>query len=489
MDMTSKEAEIDELLSRGVGNFFDPEGKFKEKLLKKAEGKYEKDILVKFGIDPTRPDIHLGHAVVLRKLRKLQDLGCKVVFLVGDFTAQIGDPTGKDKIRPEIEQKEVEKNVETYIHQIDKILNVQRDFSTKTIKDSPIFSWIRNSMWFLGVTDVLFEKESIELPLKQLNVSNPLLKNLKITVPSGSFLGKAVYFQQNNMQSRFLKKPETHVITVWHLLRYLRGVTHNELIDRDMFQTRIQAEKPLHMHELLYPILQGIDSSLLAKIYGSCDLEIGGTDQTFNMLMGRKIMEIDKHKEPQAVLSVEILEGTDGVQKMSKSLDNYISITEEPENMFGKVMSLKDDLIIKYFVLCTYTPREVISRYEKEIEEGKNPKDYKMKLAHEIVAIYHGEEKAKKAEEYFIKAFSKKEIPENIKTIEVEKGTFLADVLKKEGGVSSGSEFGRKLEEGAIRFVSSEGEEKIIKNQKEILSEDGTVRLGKFLLGIKIKTP
>lgn len=476
--MTNKEQEINELFTRGVSEFIDPEGRFKEKLLAKARGEYNKDIIVKFGIDPTRPDIHLGHTVSLKKLRKLQDFGCKVVFLVGDFTAQIGDPTGKDKTRPNIDPQQVEESVASYISQIEKLLTVQKDPQTQKISDSQEFSWIRNSQWFLGVTDLKGGDQKVKLETPQG----------VIEADTNSFLGKAILFENLNMQKSFLKKRETHVITLWHLLRYLKQVTYSRLIERDMFQDRINKGEALHMHELMYPILQGVDSSIMAKIYGSCDLEVGGSDQTFNMLIGRDIMTNEK-QEPQAVLATEILEGTDGAQKMSKSLNNYIAITDTPEDVFGKIMSVRDELIIKYFRLCTFTPLETIEGYEKEISSGKNPKNYKEKLAYEIVAMYHGEDAAQKAQKYFTEAFSGRGIPEDVKTIEVEGGVLVSDILKQENVVPSQSEFSRKVQEGAVRFINSHGEEKVIEDTKETLQENGTLRLGKQILGIKIKTP
>src|SRR3989344_3353304 len=295
--------DVEEVLSRSVSTFVDPQGAFKDKLLKKINGQYKKDIVIKLGVDPSRPDIHFGHAVVLRKLRQFQDMGCKVVFLVGDFTARIGDPSGKSKIRPEIEQAEVDHNAKTYIEQVGKILRTEPS----------IFSWIRNSDWFTNITDLnLPDNYKVDMDVTVKG------KTTKIEITPNSFVGKAVVFEQTRMQVRDL-----------------------HLIDRDMFQERIKSGGELYMHEMMYPILQGIDSFVLSQIYGSCDLEIGGNDQTFNMLMGRDIMKANKTEE-QAVLSLEILPGLDGKEKMSKSLNNYITITDSPSEMFGKIMSIPD---------------------------------------------------------------------------------------------------------------------------------------------------
>jgi len=408
MNSDQKNSEIEELFERGAEEFIDPEGKFKEKLLKKAKEEYEKDIIVKFGVDPTRPDIHLGHAVVFRKLRKFQDLGCKVVFLVGDYTAQIGDPTGRSKIRPEIEQKEVEANMKTYLDQVGKIL--------RTNKKS--FSWIRNSDWFTAITDLELPKgDKVKMSFEKEG------KKTEIDFDANSFVGKAAVFEKTRMQGAVAGfKGLISVITLKSLLWTLKHITHSRLVERDMFQERIKGGKELFMHEMLYPVLQGVDSFVISEIYGSCDLEIGGTDQTFNMLMGRDILKINK-KEQQAVMSLELLEGTDGKEKMSKSLDNYIAITDEPNDMYGKIMSLPDTSIVNYFNLCTYTPQEEIKKIESEMKKGKmNPKDAKMRLAREIVVIYHGEDKAEQAEQNFIKTFQKGGLPEDLEEIIVQQG-------------------------------------------------------------------
>ncbi len=441
--MKDIEKEIDDILTRGVGSFIDPQGEFRKKLLKKAKGEYSGEIIIKFGIDPTRPDIHLGHAVVLRKLRQLQDLGCKVIFLVGDFTTQIGDPTGKSKLRPELDQKEIEANVNTFIAQIGGALSL----------DPAVFSWIRNSDWFYTVSDLILE--------------------------DGSFENKAKVFWDTRMQNTHLHKNWAFNVTFLDVLRTLRQVTHAQLIERDMFQERLKKGGALYMHEMLYPVLQGIDSKIICQIYGGCDLEIGGTDQTFNMLMGREVMKMNNQPE-QAVMSLEILVGTDGKEKMSKSLDNYISITDDPKNMFGKIMSIPDKAIVNYYELCTTEPEEKIKEIKDKLgnkkniierilsiikrettTSGINPRDIKRDLAEKIVSLYHGHEKAVLAKEAFASTFQKKEIPEEVDEIKADEGELLVDALLKAKIVSSKTDFRHLVEEGAIKLLSEEEGEKI----------------------------
>lgn len=454
--------EIEEVLSRGTAELVDPEGVFTEKLLKKIKGQYPKDIVIKLGVDPSRPDIHLGHAVVLRKLRQFQDLGAKVVFLVGDFTARIGDPSGRSKTRPEIEQAEVDRNAKTYIDQVGKILRTEPKF----------FSWIRNSDWFTNITD-------LNLPNNyEINMDVTVdKKSAKIKIAPNSFLGKAIVFEQTRMQIRDLGlKDRVSVITLLNFLWSLKHTTHARLLERDMFQERLSSGQELYMHEMLYPVFQGIDSFVISQVYGSCDLEIGGTDQTFNMLMGRDIMRANK-TEPQAVMSLEILPGLDGKEKMSKSLDNYIAITDRPDEMFGKVMSLPDSVITTYFELATYTPMSEIKEIEKKLsDKTHNPKDSKMRLAHEIVSIYHGEETAKEAEKGFTSTFSKGEKPE-IKSVKANKGSKLSEILQEYGVVESKSEWRRLVAAGAV-FNFDTGE-KITSADAVVSGADTTLRIGK----------
>ena len=434
------EKKIEDILTRGVGQFVDPDGAFKKKLLAKATGNYHKDIVVKFGVDPTRPDIHLGHAVVLRKLRGLQDLGCKVIFLIGDFTAQIGDPTGKSKVRPEIEQKEVDENVKTYLDQVGKILRI----------DTNVFSWIRNSNWFYGVAD-MFVPEDVTLTQKEPSGAEHV-----IVFPANSLMAKAGVFEQTRMQQTHLRKETTENITFRGLLWTLKHITHGRLIQRDMFQERIARGEELFMHEMLYPVLQGVDSLLIAKIYESCDLEVGGTDQTFNMLMGRDVLRTNKLDE-QAVLSFDLLVGTDGKEKMSKSLGNYIGITDAPADMYGKVMSVPDSALNNYFELCTYTTMDSVGEILEKIAKGGNPRDAKMRLAKEIVSIYHGEAAAIRAEEEFINIFQKGGMPDTMPEIRIAEGSEAFEIVQKyfseqkdQEEKKSNAEIRRLFEQGAV---------------------------------------
>jgi tyrosyl-tRNA synthetase len=454
MDDDSLVKKHDDMFSRGVETFIDPNDAFAKKIKEKKEGTYTKDISVKFGVDPTRPDIHIGHAAVLRKLRMLQDVGCKVVFLVGDFTAQIGDPTGKSKVRPEIDQEEIERNMKTYLDQVGKILRT----------DSTVFSWMRNSDWFLSVSDMAPKQG--------------LMMRFGVTpVNPSSFVGKALLYEDTRMQKKYLKRKELVDITLRGFLATLRRVTHARLIERDMFAERLKSGGELYMHEMMYPVLQGIDSVVLAKVYGSCDMEVGGTDQTFNMLMGRDVMKGNMLSE-QSVLSVKILPGTDGKEKMSKSLGNYIGITDEPNDMFGKTMSIPDSVIGVYYELATFTPMDDIRVIEKQTAAGRlNPRDAKLALARQIVSIYHGEEAARRAEESFVNTFSKKEIPETMSEVRAAKGAALADILVKEGVVESKSAYRRLVEGNAIRVLGET--ETVISDYAYTVAETTPFRVGK----------
>lgn len=436
--------EIEHVFSRGVVDFIDPNNTFQEKVQQKIAGTYTSDIVIKLGVDPTRPDIHLGHAVILRKLRALQDVGCKVVFLIGDYTSQIGDPTGKSKVRPEISQQEIEENMKTYLEQVGKILRT----------DKEVFSWIRNSDWYTSVTDI--EPQ----PGLKINFNSFVLN-------SQSTMGKAFVFEETRMQKRDLKNNQIHAVSFSRILGTLRRITHARLIERDMFQERIASGGELYMHEMLYPVLQGIDSALIHSIYGSCDLEIGGTDQTFNMLMGRDVMKINNQPE-QSVMSLDILPGTDGKEKMSKSLDNYIGITDEPNDMYGKVMSLPDDVLKTYFLLTTPINESEI----EEILKG-HPKEAKMKLAKTITAMYHGEESAQEAEDGFENTFAKGGIPEDVQ--EVEKKETIVDTLLAAECVASKTEGRRLIENGAVTHLESG--EKV--SDPNISPQEGTYKIGK----------
>lgn len=450
--MTDKQ-KIDELFTRGVGEFIDPDGIFRKKLETNPE-----KIVIKFGVDPTRPDIHLGHAVILHKLRQFQNLGCKVIFLVGDFTALIGDPTGKSKIRPEIEHLEIQKNMKTYLDQVDRIL----------LKDEKVFSWTMNSDWFVSINDIIAPNNTkIILKINKGETQFPPL-------PGNHILSKAFHWEKTRMQ-----KGGIHNYTLITLLSILRKITFSRLIERDMFQERIKNNNPVFMHEMLYPVIQGIDSDAIANIFGSCDLEVGGTDQHFNMLVGRDVMEMNK-KIPQSVLSFKLLEGTDGKEKMSKSLDNYVGITDEPNDMYGKIMSIPDSSIVNYFELCTFTSMEEVEDIRKKLgKDSTNPKDIKMNLAKQIVEIYHGKNKAKEAEESFIKTFQKGGIPDDVLIVPSPAPEILiVDYIIEAGLSKSKSDARRKIEQGGVELDGQK-----IMDPKKILSseeDDGKIlKVGK----------
>jgi tyrosyl-tRNA synthetase len=452
MDEKEMHKTLNTIFSRGVTDVVDPEGIFKKKLEAKMCGAYTKPIVIKFGVDPTRPDIHIGHAVVLKKLRALQDIGCKVVFLVGDFTSKIGDPTGKSKVRPEIDQKEVEHNMQTYLDQVGKVLRTESD----------VFSWIRNSDWFLSVSDMEPKKG--------------LMMRLGVTpINPRSFLGKALLFENTRMQKKIGKK-EIMNITIRGMLATLRNITHAQLLERDMFQERLKAGKELYMHEVMYPVLQGIDSVVISRVYGSCDLEIGGSDQFFNMHMGRDVMKAND-MEPQSVMAMDILVGTEGKEKMSKSLDNYIAITESSADMFGKVMSIPDSAIEQYFTLATFTPAKDVEDIVRGMKKGTvNPKDTKMSLAHQIVAIYHGSTEADLAREIFISTFSKKEIPEDVEEIIAKKGEKVVDILAQRGFANSKSDARRLVTQGGVHILETK---ETVTSIDTVVETTHTYRIGK----------
>ncbi|MDB5194147.1 MAG: Tyrosine--tRNA ligase [Parcubacteria group bacterium] len=454
--------DVQEILSRSVGSFIDPDNSFREKLEKKVKGEYEKDIVVKLGIDPTRPDIHLGHAVILRKLRQFQDLGCKVIFLVGDVTALIGDPTGKSKVRPELEMAEIQRNMQTFLDQVGKILRT----------DDSVFSWITNSEWFMNVVDISVGPDSkVEIAPGQF-------------VDPNSFVGKAAIFDKTRRQVSALGMKSVFAFSFVNFLSVLRHITHSRLIARDMFQDRLREGAELYMHEMMYPVLQGMDSVAIARIYGSCDLEIGGTDQTFNMLMGRDIMQMSKLPE-QAVMSLEIIPGLDGKEKMSKSLDNYIAITDSANDMYGKVMSIPDTAIATFFRLATYAPLAEIEELSKELAAEKtNPRDVKMRLARQIVAEYHGEEASLAAEANFVETFSKGGVPTDIQTVKAAKGDKFVDILLSQKIIESKSEWRRLVEEGAVTNTDT-GEK--IGSPDAALENSLTLKIGKRRF-IKIET-
>ncbi len=454
---------IDDILSRGVGEFFDPNDEFRNKLVAKAKGEYDKPIIVKFGVDPTRPDIHLGHAVCFRKLSQLQRLGCKVIFLVGDYTATIGDPTGKSKARPVLSLEEVHKNAETYLQQIGKIVDVG------DLSDTAKFSWITNSDWLLSVGQ-------IPAPLNTVSVTLRDGEN-EVSFDSNSYPVRAALWSLSRMQKTYLGKEDVTEVALNNLVSTLQHITHSRLIERDMFQQRIKNNEPLFMHEMLYPVFQGIDSFALAKIYGTCDLEIGGTDQTFNMVVGRDVMSINGQK-PQSVLAFKLVEGLDGKEKMSKSLDNYIAITDAPNEMFGKTMSIPDTSIVNYFELATDIPMAEIKKIKEQLENRSgNPRDAKLRLAKEIVTLYHGADAGVAAEQYFIDTFSKGQVPTEMPSVRVVEGMSFTELLVVAGVATSKGDARRKIEQGGVSLNDERLEDFTATVSRE--HDGGVVKVGK----------
>jgi len=329
-------------------------------------------LVVKFGCDPTNPDLHLGHAVVLNKLHNFQELGHTAILLIGDFTAMIGDPSGRNKSRPQLNKKIVKENMETYIKQAECILDM----------DSVKIAY--NSKW---LNNINFEA----------------------------------------------------------LINICSKITVARMIERDDFNKRYTKGVPISLHEFLYPIAQAYDS-----VYLKPDIELGGTDQKFNLLMGRNLQK-EFNLDPQVIITTPIIEGTDGKEKMSKSLDNYIGLTESPSEMYGKILSIPDELIIRYFEYCTFSSLKKIKEMKKNIFENNwNPRDEKRLLARRIVEIYHSKEEANKAELDFDRLFIKKDIPDDIPIFKIREEDSLIDSIVNSNIVSSRSEFKRLIKQGAI---------------------------------------
>ncbi len=338
--------------------------------------KTDRPLRIKAGFDPTAPDLHLGHTVLINKLRQFQDLGHHVMFLIGDFTGMIGDPTGKNLTRQPLSREQILENAKTYQEQVFKILN--------PAKTEVLF----NSTWFDRMTPADF----IHLAAK-------------------------------------------HTVA--------------RMLERDDFGKRYASGQPIAIHEFLYPLVQGYDSVAMRA-----DVELGGTDQKFNLLVGR---ELQKHygQSPQIVLTMPILEGLDGVQKMSKSLGNYVGIRDEPNEMFGKLMSISDELMWRYFELLSFRPVAEIAEWQRQTAAGLNPRDVKFKLAEELVARFHGIDAGRHALAAFIERFQKGALPENLAEMRVlsrNGGLAIASLLKEAGLVASTSEALRLIQQGAVRI-------------------------------------
>jgi tyrosyl-tRNA synthetase len=363
--MASIEAALAEI-KRGVEELI-PEDELVAKL---KEGR---PLRIKLGADPTAPDIHLGHTVIFNKLRAFQELGHEVTFLIGDFTAMVGDPSGKNSTRPPLSREDVLKNAETYKEQVFKILD-------------PAKTQIRfNSEW-----------------LSELGAEG--------------------------------------------MIRLASNQTVARMLERDDFKKRYAGGQPIAIHEFMYPLLQGHDSVALES-----DVELGGTDQKFNLLMGRELQKAAGQK-PQAVLMMPLLVGLDGVKKMSKSAHNYIGISEAPSEMFGKIMSISDDLMWSYYELLSFRPLEEVAELKAGVDAGKNPRDVKVLLAKEIIARFHSEADAEAAEQEFVNRFAKNQVPDEMPEFEFEAGLPIANVLKEAGLVNSTSDAMRMIKQGAAKL-------------------------------------
>ncbi len=353
-----------------------------DELITKLENsiKNNRPLKVKLGLDPSAPDIHLGHTVVLHKMRQLQELGHEIIIIIGDFTGRIGDPTGKSETRKPLTEDEVKANAKTYQEQIFKILDKEK---TKVVY---------NSQWLAPLTFA----QIVELAAK---------------------------------------------------------TTVARMLERDDFSKRYNSNQPISIHEFFYPLMQGYDSVSLDS-----DIELGGTDQKFNLLMGRTLQR-EYGQEPQIAITMPILEGLDGVQKMSKSLGNYIGISEAPEEIYGKAMSIADELMIRYFELVTDISLDELNELKLQLENGQlHPRDAKMRLAKTLVTMYHGEEAAERAEEHFKKVFQKRDIPDNIPEFTVtnsmlEDGSIWLPKLMVDAELcSSTSEARRLINQGAVKI-------------------------------------
>jgi tyrosyl-tRNA synthetase len=395
-NIDTDKSKIEHLLTHNVVEIIG-EDVLRKKLLSR------KGLRVKFGVDVSRPDLHIGHAVALRKLREFQDMGHVVIFLIGDATTRVGDPTGKDKTRPFLTEEEIQNNVKTYRNQVGLVL----DISKIEIR--------YNSEWF----------------------------------------GKMKMFD---------------------FMKLLTEVTHSQIINREAFQKRIKEGKEIFAHELVYSIMQGYDSVVL-----KADVAVHA-DQLFNEHFGRMYQE-KYGQEPQAIMTLPILVGLDGKEKMSKSLDNYIGITDEPNDMYGKVMSIPDSVIIQYFELTTDISDKEIKNIKSELDSGKNPRDIKINLAFEIVSMYHGKHSADKAKENFISTFSKGGVPENMDEVIVAKGTHLFDAVSR--NVKSKSDLRRLIAGNAV----SDARGNVIKDINLKIENNIILKIGKRrFLNIKVKS-
>jgi len=391
MTVSTDQKKIEQLLNKGTVDLI-----VKEDLEKKL--KSGKKLRIKLGIDPSGSNLHIGHMVVVRKLREFQELGHHIMLLFGNFTGQIGDPTGKSETRAPKTQDQLEKNAKHYIDQVKKILDVEK------------IEVMWNADW-----------------LAPLNFADVV-----------------------QLASHF---------------------TVAQMMERDMFQERVKKAQPISMHEFFYPLMQGYDSVAM-----KADVELGGTDQTFNLLAGRTIQKA-YNQSPQNILTVPLLEGTDGVKKMGKSEGNYIGVSDSPKEIYGKTMSIPDNLILKYFELATNDTLEEIKKHKKALDEGENPINFKKLLAHKIVEIYYDTSSAEQAAQEFTNIFKNKGLPDNIPEFNTKKETIeIIEALALCKLVSSNSDARRMIEQGAVKINGEKIEN--IKHQIE-LNEEKLLQVGK----------
>ncbi|VGM96469.1 Tyrosine--tRNA ligase [uncultured Avibacterium sp.] len=371
-------------LKRGTDQLFS-----EQDLIEKL--KENRPLRIKLGADPTAPDIHLGHTVVLNKLRQFQNFGHHVMFLIGDFTATVGDPSGKNATRPPLSREDVLRNAETYKEQIYKILDPEK-------------------------TEIVF---------------------------NSNWLGE---------------------LGTVGMIRLASNYTVARMLERDDFKKRFTNNQPIAIHEFIYPLLQGYDS-----VHLKADVELGGTDQTFNLLIGRELQKSDGQK-PQVAITLPLLVGLDGEKKMSKSLGNYIGVTEAPNEMFGKIMSISDELMWDWYDLLSFRPLSEIAQFKQEVAEGRNPRDVKVLLAKEITARFHSEADADAAEQAFINRFQKGAIPDEMPEFTFEGEIGLANLLKEAGLVRSTSEAIRMVNQGGVKI---DGEK--VEDAKAVISASTAV--------------
>ena len=370
MKMASLNEQMD-IISVGIEEIV-PQEQLESQLSKSI--KNNKPLRVKFGCDPSRPDLHIGHAVLLRKLRQFQDFGHTAILIIGDFTAMIGDPTGKNKTRPQLTIDETKDNAKTYIDQATIVLSKQN------------LEIVYNSKW-----------------LSKLDFNDIIKIASKYTVA--------------------------------------------QMLERDDFTKRYNSGKPISLHEFLYPLAQGYDSIIVKS-----DLELGGTDQKFNLLVGRALQK-EYGQDPQSIITAPLLEGTDGVEKMSKSNDNYISLTDSPDQMYGKILSIPDTMITKYYEFCTNISKKDLEIVDADLVSGNvNPRDTKRALARDIVSIYHNEVLAIQAQENFDNLFISKKVPDDIPNVSLSAGTKLIEIMVSNKMVTSNGEAKRMVKQGAVKI-------------------------------------